>query len=106
MAESKGLKSSKGKLMADFTKEELLKIAELSALKLNEKDTEYFWQQIKQVIDYVNLIQQVEVKTEAAKTCSVNYFREDKAISGESADVLNQAPKKDGNYFVVPKILD
>jgi len=92
--------------MSDFTKEELLKIAELSALKLNEKDTEYFWDQIKQVIDYVNLIQQVEVKSEAPKTCNVNFFREDVAVKSNSVEVLNQAPKKDHNYFVVPKILD
>ena len=92
--------------MAEFTKEELLKIAELSALKMSNDEAKYFLGQMQQVIDYVNQLQEVKVSLQAEPTRNINYFREDEAVLQNSSAILELAPKKDNTYFVVPKILD
>jgi aspartyl/glutamyl-tRNA(Asn/Gln) amidotransferase C subunit len=92
--------------MAEFSKEELLKIAELSALKMSDPEVEYFLGQMKQVIEYVNQLQDVKISLTTEQTRNINYFREDETVSQISSAILDLAPKKDDTYFVVPKILD
>jgi aspartyl-tRNA(Asn)/glutamyl-tRNA(Gln) amidotransferase subunit C len=92
--------------MADFNKEELLKIAELSALKLSEQEVPLFVNQIKQVLDYINQIQQVPLTTQAEQVRNVNIMRADVAHPTNYKPVLEQAPQKESSFFIVPKIMD
>ncbi len=93
--------------MIKFDKQELLKIARLSALKLDEKETVLFAQQIQAVLDYVEQLQQVDMTQEAQSVRNTNVFRPDVAQPCAERDaILEQAPEKKDTYFVVPKILD
>ena len=92
--------------MAEFNKEELLKIAQLSSLKINDAELNLFVGQIKNILDYVNQLQQVPSSIEAQPTKNINVVREDVAQSFNSATILAQAPEHEGHYFVVPAILE
>lgn len=92
--------------MASFNKEELLHIAHLSALKLDDKEIDLFVDQIKTILGFVDQLKEVKISTQAESVHNVNIFREDTAIKTDASAIMEQAPVVDGPYFAVPKILD
>jgi aspartyl-tRNA(Asn)/glutamyl-tRNA(Gln) amidotransferase subunit C len=92
--------------MADFSKEELLKIAKLSALNLSEREIDLFTQQLNKVLDFVEQIKEVKVSQQADTIKNINIFRQDEVIPTDSKEILNLSPDRQESYFVVPKILD
>ena len=93
--------------MADFTKEELLKLANLSAIKLDEQETTLFTEQIKTILAFTEQLQEVETDNAQERIRNVNTIRQDVARTSPNAQaVIEQSPKEELNYFVVPKILD
>lgn len=86
------------------------KIAHLSRLRFDEKDAEKMMQDMTAIVDWVEKLKEVDTEgVEPLTTMSseVNAVREDEVIehlSHESA--LRNAPKKDSDYFRVPKVLD
>jgi aspartyl-tRNA(Asn)/glutamyl-tRNA(Gln) amidotransferase subunit C len=96
--------------MADFgtgfNKEELLKVAKLSALNLSDKDVDLFTQQLNKVLNFVDQIKEVKISVTAEQIGNKNILRDDIVVPNDSTDILNLAPDKQESYFVVPKILD
>ena len=92
--------------MNTFTKEELLKIAHLSSLKLDEQEIPVFVNQINEILRYVDQLQNTTISTQAEPIKNVNVLRDDIARPTNPASLLAQAPQEQDNYFVVPKILD
>jgi aspartyl-tRNA(Asn)/glutamyl-tRNA(Gln) amidotransferase subunit C len=91
----------------NITKQELLKVAELSLLKLDHSEATLFADQIKTILDYADQLQQVPLTMEVETVGNVNVFREDISIPCETTDeILKQAPQTCERYFVVPKILE
>lgn len=92
--------------MAEFTKEELLKVAKLSALNLSPNEIDTFVTQLKNVIAYVDQLKAVTVTQQAASNKNVNVMRDDVVTPFPCTSPLELAPQQQDNYFVVPKILD
>ncbi|MFA5074763.1 MAG: Asp-tRNA(Asn)/Glu-tRNA(Gln) amidotransferase subunit GatC [Candidatus Babeliales bacterium] len=92
--------------MIKFDKEELIKLAKFSCLKLDESEIEPLIKQIKAVLDYTNELNTVQIFSESAPVKNINLFRQDIVIPTDSKDLLEQAPKTKDTYFVVPKILN
>lgn len=92
--------------MAEFNKEDLLKVAKLSALELNEKEIESFGEQLKKVLNFIDQITEVKTDGNIEQVRNKNIFREDEILASNAKDVINQAPEQQLNYFVVPKILN
>ena len=92
--------------MATFTKEELLRIAELSALKLEEKEIEPFVTGLQSVLSYAQQLEQCVTTHDQGSVKSINVFRDDKAMQKDSSLILELAPQKEESYFVVPAILE
>lgn len=92
--------------MADFSKEELFKIAKLSALNLSGEEADIFTQQLSKVLNFVEQIKEVKISQKSEPVRNINVFREDEVIPSDSLEVLNLAPDRQESYFVVPKILD
>ncbi len=92
--------------MVDFNKKELLKVAKLSALELDEHEVELFEKQIHKILNFAEQLQQVAMTVEVEPRCNTNVFREDVVKQCNADDVLDQAPQRQGRYIVVPKILD
>ena len=92
--------------MVSFDREELLKIARLSALQLNENEIKNFAQQLKTVLDYASQLEDVKhQEIFFDRSHNVNVFREDKAKPTDSKAILDQAPKRKDHYFEFPKVL-
>jgi len=86
------------------------KIAHLARLEFDEKDAEKMMRDMSAIVDWVEQLKEVNTEgVEPLTTMSseVNMLREDvvkEHLSHERA--LLNAPKKDENYFRVPKVLE
>ncbi|MEL6195084.1 MAG: Asp-tRNA(Asn)/Glu-tRNA(Gln) amidotransferase subunit GatC [Bacteroidota bacterium] len=93
-----------------ITDELMDKIASLARLSFSQEEKETYKADFQKMLDFVDQLQ--EVDTEGVEplihmTEEWNHMREDKpdhTISKE--DALKNAPKADGNFFYVPKVID
>ena len=93
-----------------ITKDEVLYVADLARLNLDEADIEKFAGQIGEILDYVDQLNEVDtvnVKPTSHAISLTNAFREDELQEHlERERVLANAPEKEDGNFVVPKIIE
>lgn len=93
-----------------INRELLDKIAHLSRLEFDEKDAKKMMEDMTEIVDWVEKLKEVDTEgVEPLTTMSheVNALREDEVkehLNHERA--LKPAPKKDADYFRVPKVLE
>lgn len=93
-----------------ITRELLDKIAHLSRLEFDEKDAEKMMADMTAIVEWVEKLKEVDTEgVEPLTTMSheLNVVREDDVkehLSHERA--LFNAPKKDEEYFKVPKVIE
>lgn len=93
--------------MDTISREELLKLAHLSRLALDEHEISSLMKQIEAVLHYAQRVQEIaQAGVVAVESKNVNVMREDIVITTDSAPILEQAPESEQNYFVVPVILE
>ncbi len=92
-----------------INREQLLKLAALARLRLDESEIAPFQKDIAEMLDYVKTLEQVDTTAvdlaEAADQPKV--LREDivqPSLPVEEA--LKNAPERVDNYFKVPKVVD
>jgi aspartyl-tRNA(Asn)/glutamyl-tRNA(Gln) amidotransferase subunit C len=92
-----------------ITKEEVLYVAHLARLDLDEESIEKFAGQIDEILGYIEKLNQVEtrdIKPTSHVISLTNAFRDDEEkehIDRELA--LANAPEKEDGMFVVPKVV-
>ncbi|MCK4264770.1 Asp-tRNA(Asn)/Glu-tRNA(Gln) amidotransferase subunit GatC [Candidatus Babeliales bacterium] len=91
--------------MVNFEKAELLKIAKLSGVTLNDEEIDTFREQLEAVINYTTELDKISEHEIVEAKRKLNVFRDDKVIPKNPDEVLEQAPEQENHYFVVPKIL-
>lgn len=93
-----------------ITREELLKLAELARLRLDEAEIPRFQKDIAEMLEYVRLLEEVDtsqVEAESSITPSGNVLRKDEVQpSLPVEEALKNAPEREGNYFKVPRVVD
>ncbi len=91
-------------------REQLNKIAHLARLEFEEKDAEKMMSDMTAIVDWVEKLNEVNtdgVEPLTTMTYEINAFREDEEKEHLSHDrALLNAPKKDADYFRVPKVLE
>ncbi|MFZ6012171.1 MAG: Asp-tRNA(Asn)/Glu-tRNA(Gln) amidotransferase subunit GatC [Bacteroidota bacterium] len=93
-----------------ITRELLDKIAHLARLEFDEKDAEKMMADMTAIVEWVEKLKEVNtdgVEPLTTMSYEVNSLREDEVkqhLGRESA--LKNAPKKDSEYFRVPKVLE
>lgn len=93
-----------------ITREEVMKVADLARLDLDEAAIDKFADQIGTILEYIDTLNQVD--TEGVNPTShaiflTNAFRED--IEAEPFDrnmSLANAPVKEDGNFMVPKVIE
>ena len=86
------------------------KIAHLSRLEIDEKDADKMLKDMTAIVEWVEKLREVDtdgVEPLTTMSSEVNVLREDQVkehLPHERA--LLNAPKKDENYFRVPKVLE
>jgi aspartyl-tRNA(Asn)/glutamyl-tRNA(Gln) amidotransferase subunit C len=92
-----------------ITKEEVIHVANLARLDLDEASIEKFVGQIGTILEYVDKLNQVD--TEGIKPTShaiflSNAFREDEEKQHLERDLsLANAPEQEDGSFIVPKVI-
>jgi aspartyl-tRNA(Asn)/glutamyl-tRNA(Gln) amidotransferase subunit C len=85
-------------------------VSELARLELTEEEMAVFQPQLENIVKYVEKISAVDVdgvEPMINGNTIVNRFREDVvAESLPSEDALNNAPKRVGDEFLLPKIVE
>ena len=84
-------------------------IAELARLNLKPKEREKLAQDLEKILSYVDQLQELDTK-QVPPTSHVlsmeNVFRSDQAKRCEIREkVLDHAPKREGKFFKVPKVI-
>lgn len=85
-------------------------IAHLSRLEFEGEKKEAIRQDLERIIDFMDKLQEVDtenVEPLIFMTKEVNSLREDEVIETITQDqALKNAPKKDSDYFRIPKVLN
>jgi aspartyl-tRNA(Asn)/glutamyl-tRNA(Gln) amidotransferase subunit C len=93
-----------------ITKEEVLYVANLARLEMDEKSIDKFARQIGTILEYVDTLNRVDTEGVSPTSHAIfltNAFREDEIkehLDREAA--LANAPEKEDENFVVPKVID
>jgi aspartyl-tRNA(Asn)/glutamyl-tRNA(Gln) amidotransferase subunit C len=93
-----------------INKTTLEKIAHLARLEFDEKSEEKMLEDMNNMLSFVEKLQELDtdnVEPLQSMTFECNQFREDKVENQLShQDGLKNAPKKDKDFFRVPKVIE
>ena len=91
-------------------RDEVLKVASLARLSLNDREIDEFGKQLTQILGYVETLDEVDVEGTEPMPHAVdvrNVFRDDAQRESLERDAaLANSPQTDGRFFLVPQILD
>ena len=86
------------------------KVASLARLSLSDDELKSSGEQLTTILDYVRLLDEVDTSDVAPLPHPVpaeNVFREDHILPSLPREAsLSNAPKSDGQFFLVPRILE
>jgi aspartyl-tRNA(Asn)/glutamyl-tRNA(Gln) amidotransferase subunit C len=92
-----------------LTKDEVVKLAQLSRIALTEAEVEKFQKDLSTVLDYVEELKKVDVEglEEVSQvTGLVNVQRDDKPVTAENhQEIFSQAPEMKDGFYKVKAIL-
>ena len=96
--------------MNELTKDEILKISELSHIDLTEEEIDKLQKELSDIIRYFTLLNNIDTKnTEVTghTTQAKSVMREDKAHPPLNTEkVINNAPQTYGKFIKVPPVLE
>ena len=92
--------------MAEITREILLNIAYLSRLELSDQDVPELQKQVGDVLNYAQRVTQIAKAVDIATNKNINVFREDVVDTTDYEPILAQAPEREEDFFVVPRIIE
>lgn len=91
------------------SKEEILHIAKLADLKINENEIDEYAKNLEDILEFMKVLDNVNTDNveETIETLSnVNVFRKDEVKEFEDKQALLQnAPDKENNMFKIPKVI-
>lgn len=92
--------------MAKISPQEVMKLAKISHITIEEKDVTRLTQEIEDILNYASFLQEIAAnkKTESSMS-NINVFREDIVKKTDTQTILADAPCVQDNYFVVPAII-
>lgn len=91
--------------MTKISRQEIEQLGRISCLDIHEDEMDALMGHIEQVLTYAQRVTEI-VKDAQAPIANVNIFREDVSVKTDPEDILAQAPVREGDYFVVPRILE
>lgn len=91
------------------SKEEILHIAKLADLKINENEIDEYAKNLEEILDFMKILDSVNtdnVEESIGNLSNVNVFRKDEVKEFEDKEALLQnAPDKENNMFKIPKVI-
>ncbi|MCY2963606.1 MAG: Asp-tRNA(Asn)/Glu-tRNA(Gln) amidotransferase subunit GatC [Planctomycetota bacterium] len=97
-------------MASQLDRETVLKVARLGRLKLADHEVDDYLNKLGQILTYVEQLNEVDTTDVEPMAHAVelqNVFREDVVRPSLPRDLaLSNAPKTDGQFFLVPQIID
>lgn len=91
------------------SKEEILHIAKLSDLKINDKEIDTYIANLQDILNFANIVSNAPVEgldETVGANDSYNVFRKDEIKVFEDKDALLQnAPEQERGMFKIPKVI-
>jgi aspartyl-tRNA(Asn)/glutamyl-tRNA(Gln) amidotransferase subunit C len=92
--------------MTKVSREEIIYIAKISKITIHEDEIDTLIDQVGEVLNYAQRVKDIAADVQEPPVKNVNVFREDVIVQTDPEPILAQAPEREGNYFVVPRILE
>jgi aspartyl-tRNA(Asn)/glutamyl-tRNA(Gln) amidotransferase subunit C len=93
-----------------ITKQEVLHVAHLARLNMDESMVERFSEQLGNILEYVETLNQLDTTGVAPTSHAIdmsNAFREDAlSASIDRQNAMRNAPQEDEGSFIVPKVIE
>ena len=93
----------------EISKEEILHIAKLANLKLNEEEIPEYIKNLQDILNFANIVNKADVEgldTTIGVIEKSNVFRKDEVkVFEDNEALLKNAPEQKDNMFRVPKVL-
>jgi aspartyl-tRNA(Asn)/glutamyl-tRNA(Gln) amidotransferase subunit C len=94
--------------MTKITREDIIKLARISCIQIEDCEIEVLRKEIEEVLEYASRLQEYSVqqpRREVSVLRTTSIMREDVAVVINSEPLLEQAPQREGMYFVVPIVI-
>ncbi len=96
--------------MADLSRQDVIKLARLSRLKLTDEEVEAFQKELSAILEYVEMLESVDtkgLKPTYQVTGLKNVMRKDELIDYEAtpADLLKNLPARQGDYIKTKRMI-
>jgi aspartyl-tRNA(Asn)/glutamyl-tRNA(Gln) amidotransferase subunit C len=93
-----------------ITKEQIQYIANLARLSLSEKETESFTHQIKDILEYMEQLNQIDtsnVEPTSFISQAIDAMRDDvESASLSYREILKNGPNVKNGFFAIPKVIN
>ena len=94
----------------NLSEQDVLHLATLARLTLADDELKVFPKQLDGILDFVKTVSEAEVSSEVSRDMTkLNTMREDVVTNesnvSERSALLEEMPKRDGDFLSVPKIL-
>ena len=93
----------------EVSKEEILHIAELANLKLQDEEIPEYLKNLQDILNFANIVNKAPVEglnTAVGSLDSFNVFRKDEIkIFEDNKALLENAPEEEENMFRIPKVI-
>ena len=93
----------------EISKEEILHIAKLASLKIKDEEIEEYRKNLQDILNFaktINSLDTTKIEETNGISSNVNVFREDEVKEFKDVEALMQnAPEKNNNMFVIPKVI-
>ena len=93
-----------------ISKEEIIHIAKLASLNLNDDEIEKYTKNMQEILEFANTVNNVDtssIKETIGANNNYNVFRKDEVKQEISKDdLLQNAPSKDEGMFRIPKVIN
>lgn len=97
--------------MAKITRDDVLKLAQLSKLDLTDEQLERFTRELQEIVEYVEQLRSVDVsdlEPTDQVTGLVNVMREDEPLDYQASpdELLKQAPDSSNHQIKVKRVIE
>lgn len=94
----------------EVTREELLHIAKLANLTINDNEIDKYLLNLTDILNFANIVNTAKVddlKETIGTNTNYNVFRKDEIIEFKDKEaLLENAPDKEQNMFKIPKVIN
>ncbi len=94
----------------EFDKKSLLKLGKLARISINEDNLNNLSKDLNSILEFVDQLKEIKTDQVDPTSNSLNQkleVRDDKVDNKNSTeDVLENAPEKEMDFFVVPKVIE